>query len=334
MRIAFAGTPGFAASALAALLDARYEVCLVLTQPDRPAGRGQQVQPGPVRRLADERRLPVVTPSSLRPGGEGAQAALARLRAAAPEVLVVAAYGLLLPEAVLQAPAGVRIASGRVGAINIHASLLPRWRGAAPIVRAIEAGDRETGITIMQMDAGLDTGPILLAEAIPIDPEATAGTLTAQLAQLGARLVVQALDELGRGTLRARAQPSEGVTYARKVDKREAWVRWTDTAERVAARVRAFDPFPGACSTIGGQTVKIWRARAVAAPAPQLAPGTIRAAGAEGIVIDCGCDSICVTQLQRAGGRRLEAREFLAASPLAAGARWSSPSAPAAMHET
>jgi len=329
MRIAFAGTPAFAATALQALLGAGFEVCLVLCQPDRPAGRGQQLQPAAVKRLALQRSIPVFTPSSLRTDRAGPQAeqALQALAAAAPDVLVVAAYGLILPEAVLAMPRGLAVGNATVGAINIHASLLPRWRGAAPVVRAIEAGDRQTGITIMQMDAGLDTGPILLMEAIDIGPEVTAGTLTEELAQLGGRLMVTALRDIGQGRLQARPQPADGVVYARKVEKREAWIDWNESAERLAARVRAFDPFPGACSSIGGHTIKIWRAHVLGVPpaaggSSAIVPGAVHCVGAEGIVVACGQGFLCLTQLQRAGGRRLQAREFLAGIPIAAGARW------------
>jgi methionyl-tRNA formyltransferase len=332
MRIAFAGTPAFAATALQALLAAGYEVCLVLSQPDRPAGRGQQLHAAPVKRLALERAIPVLTPSSLRVerAGEDAEQALAQLRAARPDVLVVAAYGLLLPLQVLQLPRGLALPNGSVGAINIHASLLPRWRGAAPVVRAIEAGDRQSGITIMQMDAGLDTGPILLMESIEIGAEETATELTERLALLGGRLIVTALRQIAQGQLQSRAQPSEGIVYARKVEKREAWIDWREPAERLAARVRAFDPFPGACGRIAGQTIKFWRARALAAPrrsssADATLPGTVLDVGAEGVIVACGEGLLRLEQLQRAGGRRLEAREFLARTPIAVGAKWERP---------
>jgi len=326
MRIAFAGTPAFAASALAALLDAGREVCVVLSQPDRPAGRGQHLQASPVKQLAAAHGLPVLTPPGLRPERSGAPAAeaIAALRAAAPDILVVAAYGLILPEAVLQLPRGLPLGAGRIGAVNIHASLLPRWRGAAPVVRAIEAGDAVTGITIMQMEAGLDTGPILLMRARDIAPDDTAATLTDGLARLGGTLLLQALDDLEHGRLQARAQPDEGITYAHKVEKREAWVDWYAAAERIAARVRAFDPFPGAASTLGGQVVKIWGAQVVDT-APASAPGTVETVGAEGIVVACGRQCLRLTQLQRSGGRRLAARDFLAGAAIAPGATWSSP---------
>jgi methionyl-tRNA formyltransferase len=332
MRIAFAGTPAFAATGLAALIEAGFDICLVLSQPDRPAGRGQQPQPSPVKRLALAHGIPVSTPESLRPSRGGAQteASLAQLRASAPDVLVVAAYGLLLPEAVLQIPRGLPIGGGTVGAINIHASLLPRWRGAAPVVRAIEAGDARTGVTIMQMDAGLDTGPILMTEAVDIGPLTTAGALTEQLARLGGRMIVAALRALARGELQARPQPAEGVTYARKVEKSEAWIDWREPAATIAARVRAFDPFPGACSRLDGTTIKIWRAQAVAPRAVAVAaPGVTQAVGPDGIVIACGDGSLCVTELQRPGGRRLPARDFLAGTPIAEGAAWGAPPADA-----
>jgi len=333
MRIAFAGTPAFAARALQALLAAGFDVPLVLTQPDRPAGRGQHVQACAVKRLALEHGITVITPSSLRVerAGQEAERALMQLRAAVPDVLVVAAYGLLLPASVLQLPRGLPVTGGAVRAINIHASLLPRWRGAAPVVRAIEAGDTRTGITIMQMDEGLDTGPILLMQAVDIDPEITAGALTEQLAQLGGRLIVTALRQIASGQLQPRPQPSEGVAYARKVEKSEAWIDWNDCAERLAARVRAFDPFPGACSAMGDQTIKIWRAHATRAPGgashavPGPVPGTVLSVDAQGIVVACGEGSLCLQQLQRAGGRRLEAREFVARTPIAVGARWGAP---------
>ena len=329
MRIAFAGTPAFAAAGLAALLAARAEVVIVLSQPDRPAGRGLQRQPGAVARLAADHGLPLLTPSSLRPerGGEATVAALAALRAARPDVLVVAAYGLLLPQDVLDIPRGMPLpgGEGRVTALNIHASLLPRWRGAAPIVRAIEAGDARTGITIMQMDAGLDTGPILLAQAIDIAAEVTAGELTDRLALLGGELIVRALDELAAGRLRAQPQPADGVRYAHKISKREAWIDWSRPAEELAARIRAFDPFPGACSELGGQVIKCWRGHAQTGALPPVAPGTVLAAGPDGVVVACGAGRLCLTQLQRPGGRRLPARDFLAGMPVAPGQRWTTP---------
>jgi len=320
MRIAFAGTPGFAARALAAIVDAGHTVALVLTQPDRPAGRGLKRRPSAVSELALARGLPILAPASLRAGSPDAHEAMQRLRSVAPDLLVVAAYGLLLPPAVLDLPLGVAGRGARVRAINIHASLLPRWRGAAPVARAIEAGDLVTGITLMQMDPGLDTGPILHAESIQIHPADTTGTLTLRLAELGARLVVTALDEAAGAAWLPVPQPAEAATYARKIDKREAWLDWSAPAEVLARRVRAFDPDPGACTGIDDAVVKIWSARACPRlPAAQ--PGTVLAADADGIRVACGQGLVLIDQLQRAGGRRLGAREFLAGWPIRAGAR-------------
>ena len=325
MRIVFAGTPSFAASALAALIDAApgsgWTIPLVLSQPDRPSGRGMKLAASAVKQLAQAHGIPVDTPASLRKGDEAA-AARQRLRDAMPDVLVVAAYGLILPQEVLDIPAGLRPGwSPRLSAINIHASLLPRWRGAAPIARAIEAGDESTGITIMQMDAGLDTGPMLLAEAVPIPPDATSGALTETLAGLGARLIVEALSRVSE--LVATPQP-DGATYAPKIDKAEAWLDWSQSNRVLARRVRAFDPFPGASTSLQGTPIKVWRAAAVSAPSAA-APGTVTEAGAEGVTIACGDGALRVTELQRPGGKRLGAREFLAGFPLRAGERCQSP---------
>jgi methionyl-tRNA formyltransferase len=327
MRIAFAGTPPFAAAALAALIEAApgrgWTIPLVLSQPDRPSGRGMKRTASAVRQLAEAHGIPVDTPPSLRKGDE-AQAARARLREAAPDVLVVAAYGLILPQDILDIPAGLRPGwSPRLTAINIHASLLPRWRGAAPIVRAIEAGDAATGITIMQMDAGLDTGPMLLSEAVPIPADATAGALTDTLAGLGARLIVEALSRVDE--LVAAPQPA-GATYAPKIDKAEAWLDWSRPSEELARRVRAFDPFPVASTVLQGTPVKLWRAEAVPAASAAL-PGTVTAADADGVTIACGDGGLRVTELQRAGGKRLAVREFLAGFPVRVGDRCQQPPA-------
>lgn len=325
MRIVFAGTPEFAAAALAALVDAApahgFAIPLVLSQPDRPAGRGMKLLASPVKQLAAAHGLRVETPAtlSLKKGGAQAAAAHEALRSVDADVLVVAAYGLILPQAVLDIPRGLASPAGRIGAINIHASLLPRWRGAAPVARAIEAGDAETGITIMQMDAGLDTGPMLAAQRLPIAGDDTTATLTAKLAALGARMIVDALARGARGELRPQPQPSEGVTYAHKLDKREAWLDWTQPAQRLACRVRAFDPFPVACGTLRGQAIRFWRAHSDSGAAHTAAPGTVLAADADGVHIACGEGTLVVTELQRAGGRRLAAREFLAGMPIAAG---------------
>ncbi len=325
MRIVFAGTPEFAATALAAIVDAApakdWTIALVLTQPDRPAGRGMKLAPSPVKQLALAHGIEVAAPLtlSLKKGGDAAAAAHAQLRMAQADVLIVAAFGLILPQAVLDIPRGLPDAgAGRITAINIHASLLPRWRGAAPVARAIEAGDAATGITIMQMEAGLDTGPMLLAERIAIDADDTTATLTARLAAAGARLVVRALDAAARGELRAQPQPDAGVTYAHKLDKRQAWLDWTRSADELARRVRAFDPFPVACGKMRGTTLKLWRARALDRTGTA-APGTVLAAGADGIHVACGRGVLAITELQRPGGKRLRAAEFLAGMPVAAG---------------
>ncbi len=255
LRLVFAGTPEFAAAALAALHDAGHEIALVLTRPDQPGGRGQALRESAVKCLARERGLPVEQPRTLRD-----PALHARLRTLDADAMIVAAYGAILPREVLAIP--------KRGCLNIHASLLPRWRGAAPIQRAIEAGDRETGITIMQMDEGLDTGPMLLVEREPIGPDDTGGRVHDRLAALGARAIVEALAALERGTLVARAQPDEGVTYAHKLTRDDARIDWSQPAQRIVDRVRAFDPVPGAAARLAGPhpvALKVWRARLASA---------------------------------------------------------------------
>jgi methionyl-tRNA formyltransferase len=328
MRIVFAGTPRFSAAALAAVLDAGHTVPLVLTQPDRPAGRGLKPRASAVSELARARGLALLSPPSLREdsGGAAAREAVHALSSTAPDLLLVAAYGLILPQAVLDIPRGVAGRSGVARAINIHASLLPRWRGAAPVARAIEAGDRITGITLMQMEAGLDTGPVLCSEAIPIEASDTTGTLTARLAQLGARLTVSWLQQAAQGLWQATAQPAEGVRSARKIDRREAWLDWSEPAAVLARRVRAFDPEPGACGRLGEGIVKIWCAEAEGQQGTA-DPGTVLSAKVDGIRVACGEGVLVIHELQRAGGRRLRAREFLAGTPISAGARWHRPAA-------
>lgn len=307
MRVAFAGTPAFAAHALQALFDAGHEIPLVLTQPDRPAGRGMQLQPSAVKQCAHRLGLAVSQPRGLRLDGRYADdASLARqaLGDAKVDVLVVVAYGLILPRWVLELP--------RHGCLNIHASLLPRWRGAAPIQRAIEAGDDLTGVCVMRMDEGLDTGEVVRARAEPIAPHDTAGTLHDRLAVLGARDIVEVLAELGaRGRLSSQPQPADGVTYAQKIDKAEAAIDWREPADLIERRVRAFDPFPGCAFICGGQSVKLWRARAHmqwSGPA-----GTVIDVGAGRLVVACGAGAIECLEVQRPGGRRQEAAQWLRA---------------------
>jgi len=315
MRVVFAGTPEFARAALERLHASGAVIPLVLSQPDRPAGRGMKLQASPVKRFALEQGIPVAQPRSLRLDGkypDDAQAARAALEAARPDLMVVAAYGLILPQWVLDLP--------RLGCFNIHASLLPRWRGAAPIHRAIEAGDAETGITIMQMDAGLDTGDMLLAQRLPIAPGDTTALLHDRLAALGARLIVEAVELAGRGGLRRVPQPAEGVSYAHKIEKAEAAIDWTQPAEVIARRIRAFDPFPGATTPMAGESVKVWRG-GLERLAGSAAPGLVLAADGAGIVVACGAGALRLTELQRAGGRRLPAADFLRGFPVAPGTR-------------
>jgi methionyl-tRNA formyltransferase len=310
LRVAFAGTPAFAEVALQALLDAGHTVPLVWTQPDRPAGRGMKSLPSPVKALALRHGIAVGQPCGLKLDGRyAADAAQARaaLEAAAVDVMVVAAYGLILPAWVLAAPPG--------GCLNIHASLLPRWRGAAPIHRAIEAGDAETGVTLMQMDAGLDTGDMLLRRSEPIAPDDTTARLHDRLAALGGKLMLEALRAYREGRLAPVAQPVEGVTYAAKIDKAEAVVDWSGEALTIERRIRAFDPFPGAHTLWQGQPLKLWQAQAVADDA-NAAPGTVLAAGPAGLRVQCGAGTALeVTALQRPGGKRLAAAVFFQGQP-------------------
>ncbi|WP_136413741.1 methionyl-tRNA formyltransferase [Herbaspirillum sp. ST 5-3] len=311
MKILFAGTPEFAAVALKSLYDAGFDIPLVLTQPDRPAGRGMQLHASPVKQFAVAHDIPVAQPVSLRLNGKYpdiAEEAHALLHATPHDVMVVAAYGLILPRSVLDIP--------KYGCINIHASLLPRWRGAAPIHRAIEAGDAESGVTIMQMEEGLDTGPMLSMERIPIDAEDTTASLHDKLAELGAKMIVDAMRKLEQGALTAVPQPEEGVTYAAKIAKEEAALDLTQPAEVLWRRIRAFNPFPGAYATFNGVPVKFWRAELASADTSAV-PGQVLAANAQdGVLIACGSGALRVRELQKPGGKRLPAAEFLKGFPL------------------
>lgn len=312
MRIIFAGTPEFAATALKALIAAGHEFPLVLTQPDRPAGRGLKSLPGPVKAVALARGLAVRQPATLRD-----REIQEELRRAAPDVMVVAAYGLILPEVVIAIP--------RYGSLNIHASLLPRWRGAAPIQRAILAGDAETGITIMQMDAGLDTGDILLQRSTAMAPAETAGSLHERLARMGAQCIVEALERLKEGGLSRRPQEAADATYASKIAKDEAVLDWHQDAGTLARRVRAFNPVPGAVTRISGTPIKVWQASVISGF--DGIPGEVKRADADGIVVACGRDSLSLEILQRAGGRRLSAAEFLGGFSVETGTRCQGPHA-------
>ena len=317
MRLVFAGTPEFARSALERLHAEGHAIALVLTQPDRPAGRGLKLQASPVKQAALALGLTVAQPRSLRLDGkfpQDAAAAHAALESAQAHAMVVAAYGLILPQWVLdlmrnQAPPGL---SAGLGCINIHASLLPRWRGAAPIHRAIEAGDRETGVTIMRMDSGLDTGPTLLAEALPIDVGETTGSLQEKLALLGARLMVLVLQRGTSAPLVGTPQSAQGVCYAHKIGKHEAMLDWTHTAVALELKIRAFDPLPGAATRCGAVGIKLWRAEVESAARVSGRPcGTVLSAHAQGVTVQCGAGVLRLTELQRSGGKRLGAREFL-----------------------
>ena len=298
LRIVFAGTPEFAAEHLKALLDSPYEIVAVYTQPDRPAGRGQKLMPSPVKQLALENNIQVLQPPTLR--NADAQAELAALK---PDLLVVVAYGLILPQVVLDIP--------RLGCINSHASLLPRWRGAAPIQRAVEHGDAESGVTVMRMEAGLDTGPMLLKVVTPISAEDTGGSLHDRLAAMGPRAVVQAIAGLAAGTLEGEVQNDELATYAHKLNKDEARIDWSRPAVELERLVRAFNPWPITHSTLNGEALKVLAARvfdevdseSVFLPIP--APGEILSASKDGLVVACGEQALCLTRLQLPGGKAL-----------------------------
>lgn len=308
MRIVFAGTPEFAARSLEALIAAGYPVVAVLTQPDRPVGRGFKVMPGIVKRAAFASHLPVYQPERL-----GAPDMMTLLHSFEADVLVVCAYGMLLPPAFLSIP--------RWGAINIHASLLPRWRGAAPIQRAIQAGDAQTGISIMQMDAGLDTGDVLLERACPIFPQDTTRILHDRLADLGARTIIEALEKLEKGGLKPTPQPADGITYAHKVGKAEAVLDWTKEAAMLAREVRAFNPAPVSRTLFREELIKVWDAEAEPAGSDASVPGTVLSVDATGVSVACEQGTLVLKMLQRAGGKPMTAGEFVKGYPLAPGDR-------------
>lgn len=304
MRIVFAGTPEFAATALAALHAAGHEIVLVLTQPDRPSGRGMQLHASAVKQFATQHHIPVLQPISLRLDGKYPdQAGWAHeiLKSTPHEVMIVVAYGLILPESVLVIPP--------LGCLNIHASLLPRWRGAAPVHRAIEAGDADTGITIMQMDQGLDTGPMLSEQRIAITDNDTTGTLHNKLATLGGEMIIAVLQQIMSGKPTAHPQPTQGISYASKISKEEAWLDFNLPAIRLARKIRAFNPVPGAQCLIDNLTYKIWNAVAVARPA-NAETGRFLLQDRE-LLIPCEEGALKVLELQKPGGKRLVAREFL-----------------------
>jgi methionyl-tRNA formyltransferase len=288
--------------ALEALLSSPHRIAAVYTQPDRPAGRGQQLAASAVKQCALRHGLPVEQPATLRE-----PAAVERLQRWSADLMVVAAYGLLLPQSVLETP--------RLGCVNIHASLLPRWRGAAPIQRAIGAGDVESGVTIMQMDAGLDTGAMLLTRAAPIGPRETAATLHDRLAALGARALLDAIDEIAQGTAKPRAQPAEGVTYATKIRKEEAAIDWSRAAAEIDRQIRAFDPWPVAQTQWNGQQLRVWEAVPTDSSAPP-SPGKVLATGAAGIDVGTGSGVLRLTRVQIAGRKAMSAAEFINAHRL------------------
>jgi len=306
MRIVFAGTPEFAVPALRALVDAGQDVVMVLTQPDRPAGRGRRVTAGPVKRCALDLGLPVSQPENLND-----PSILAELRRLRPTLMVVVAYGVLLKRKALALP--------EQGCVNVHASLLPRWRGAAPIQRAIEAGDVETGISIMQMESGLDTGPVLARRALPIEPTDSCGSLHDRLALLGARLLVETLVRLAEGTIQAVPQDDAAATYAAKITPADSRLDWRLPADHLERRVRAMNPWPVARTRHGGETLRVWAAACLARDTGHAAPGEIISVARDGIDVVCGEGVLRIAVLQREGGKRLPVADFLNGYPLQAG---------------
>jgi methionyl-tRNA formyltransferase len=309
LRIAFAGTPEFAVPSLRALAQSPHRLVGVLTQPDRPAGRGRALTASPIKQLALELGIVVAQPPSLK-----AESERQALQDWAPDVLMVVAYGLILPPSVLAIP--------RFGCINVHASMLPRWRGAAPVQRAILAGDARTGVTIMQMEAGLDTGAILSSRAIELTGEETAAQLLRSLGMLGATLALETLANVEAGTVTPMVQPVEGVTYAAKIDKREAPIDWTQSAEFIGRQVRAFNPWPVAQTVLAGQQLRVWQAVPVAGPTPGAAPGEVLGIMEERLIIQCGQGALALGELQLAGRRVVSAREFASGRPIAGMRLW------------
>ena len=320
MHITFAGTPEFARVALEQLHVAGHEIALVLSQPDRPAGRGLKLQASPVKQWALAHNIPVAQPRSLRLDGkfpDDALAARTAIDAARADVMVVAAYGLILPQWVLDTP--------RLGCLNIHASLLPRWRGAAPIHRAIEAGDIETGITIMQRDAGLDTGDMLVVRQQLIAADDTTPALHNRLAALGGQLIVQVLQNAEHSALKPVVQPLEGVTYAHKIEKLEAQIDWQQSAALIERRIRAFNPFPGASSVLNGEVIKLQNAHVlIAAYSHNTLAGSISGSNSEGIDVATGDGVLRITHLQKSGGKSLPVADFLRGFPVTPGMVFSS----------
>lgn len=330
MKVIFAGTPEFAAQTLRSIICAGHEVVSVLTQPDRPAGRGMHIQASPVKILAQEKNIPILQPSSLNTMASDsakqleARSVLAQLDQLQFDVVVVVAYGLILPPAFLQ----MSERNGRFGCFNIHASLLPRWRGAAPIQRAIEAGDAKTGVAIMKMDAGLDTGPVLISEELGIGPEETSWSLHDRLAQLGADLIVRALKIIESGSEYAfKPQGTGGITYANKILKSEAAIDWHRTASEIDRKVRAFNPFPGAATRLQGEPIKIWKTRLPSDDfrplGAQFAPGYVVGDTAAGVLVQCQDQCLEVLEVQKAGGKKISARAWFLANPSAQGKQFS-----------
>lgn len=306
MKIVFAGTPEFAGKALESLVDGGHQIKLVLTQPDRPAGRGMKLQPSAVKKLAISHHIPVTQPISLRMDGKHAEEAKKTyelIRQIEPDIMIVVAYGIILPKAFLELP--------RYGCLNIHASLLPRWRGAAPIQRAIEAGDRETGVSIMQMEEGLDTGPVLISESIPIDDHINASGLHDKLAALGGKLILSALQKMEEGSVHPVIQDENAAIYASKIHKEEAGLDFSLPAAKIINKIRAFNPFPGCTAKFQDIPIKIWKAEADDRPSVAEKIGQILSADENGIVVACGKGSIRILELQKPGAKRLPVSEFI-----------------------